>query len=113
MARGQLEFGTTGGPNPADTVAEAMAAFGLQCEEEIVVDDDEFWLWPENEEAFALWCALQTQWTVGMAGVVGLNYPGVESCMRMRGVGKRKRLPLFELIQAMERAALEEWAAKR
>ena len=113
MARGQLEFEAEGGSKGADELVEALAAFGLHCEDDAVLDQDEFWLWPENEKAFAIWCALQTQWTVGMAGVVGLNYSGVESCMRMHGIGKRKWPALFGLIQAMERAALNEWAAQR
>lgn len=117
MARGQLKFEaedeSVSSDEAAETLAEAFAAFGLRCEDDAVLDEDEFWLWPENEKAFALWCAVQSQWVVGPSGVLGLNYPGVESCMRMRGIGKRKWPALFELIQAMERAALNEWAAQR
>ncbi|MFC5548201.1 DUF1799 domain-containing protein [Massilia aerilata] len=113
MARGQLEFGGVHESDPANSMAEALAAFGLQFEEGVVLDEDEYWLWPENEEAFLMWCALQTQWTVGMAGAVGLNYAGVESCLRLHGVSKKTRSQLFGSIQAMERVALEEWAAKR
>lgn len=90
-----------------------MAAFGLYCEDGLAVDDDEFWLWPENEEAFWIWCSLQTQWVMGMAGPTGLNYSGVESFLRMRGVGKKKRHQLFGMILVMERAALDEWDSKR
>jgi len=113
MARGQLQFEAEGRSKPSDEIAEALAAFGLQCEDDTILDEDEFWLWPENEGALAFWCAVQTQWTVGMAGVIGLNYSGVESCMRMRGISKRERPALFALIQAMERAAMNEWAAQR
>lgn len=92
----------------------ALAAFGLQAIGDIQIDPDEFWLWPENDEPFRLWLSLQTQWYVaGMGGPIGLNYPGVETCMRLRGMKRRKRIRAFEQIQAMENATLEEWARKR
>lgn len=94
-------------------MAEALAALGLYSEDEIVIDDDEFWLWPESVDAFRFWCSIQTQWVVGMAGRVGLNYPAVESCMRLHGIPKKKQPELFGLIQAMESAVLEVWAEKR
>ena len=90
-----------------------MAALGIYCEEPVVIDDDEFWLWPESEDAFQLWLAIQTQWVVGMAGPVGLNYTGVETCMRMHGIKKSVQQQLFGSIQVMEQAALDEWASKR
>jgi hypothetical protein len=48
-----------------------------------------------------------------MAGATGLNYPGVETCMRMHGLPRKKQPQLFAAIQVMEQAALEEWASKR
>jgi hypothetical protein len=113
MARGQLRLRAQDESEASSEVAEAMAALGLYCEEELVIDEDEFWLWPENEEAFWTWCAVQTQWVTGMAGAVGLNYAGVESCLRMRGLGKGRRRQLFAMVQVMEQSALEEWASKR
>lgn len=87
---------------------------GLYVEGELSFDDDnEFWLWPENEEAFLFWMAIQTQWNTSMAGPTGLNYQSVEICMRRRGVKPGGRNRLFELVQAMERAALDEWANSR
>lgn len=112
QARGQLQIGQGNEPAADEFMAEALASLGLYCEDENVVDEEEFWLWPENEEAWWLWCAVQTQWVVGMAGPVGLSYPGVEACLRMRGLPALKVPELFGLIQAMESAALEEWAAK-
>ena len=111
MARGQLQWGGQDDPKATDAVSEALAALGLYCEDDIVIDE-EFWLWPENEEVFLLWCALQTQWISGMGGAIGMNYAGVEACMRLRGVGKKKAPRFFVSIQAMERATLEEWSAK-
>lgn len=90
-----------------------MAALGIFCEDETVVEDDEFWLWPENEDVFWLWVSIQTQWVVGMAGRVGLDYSGVEACMRMRGIKKNQQQRIFALIQMMENAALDEWSRQR
>lgn len=75
-----------------------------------MLQQDEYWLWPENEEPFVLWLSLQTQWAVGIQGPVGLNYQGVEACMRMRGVKPKDRQRLFSLVQMMEQAALSGWA---
>lgn len=113
LAGGQLDLRVDDEPDAVDTVAEAMAALGIFCEEPVVIEDDEFWLWPENETAFSIWLALQTQWLIGMTGPTGLNYSGVETCMRMRGYSKKVQQQLFGSIQVMEQAALEEWASKR
>lgn len=93
-------------------MAEALAANGLYCEEPVLVDEDEFWLWPENKEAFWFWLSIQTQWQKDMERRVGLNYAGVEAAMRMSGIRRKERPQLYKLIQVMESAALEEWAAK-
>lgn len=112
MARGQIEFGTDA-PAEHDHVNEALAAMGLCAEGGVTLQEDEYWLWPENDEAFSMWLAVQTQWSAGMGGATGLNYPGVETCLRLRGLKKRAQQKHFLLIQMMERACLEEWARKR
>lgn len=112
MARGDLRMG--GEAVKAEKhVNDALAAFGLYAVDDQVLEQDEYWLWPENEEAFELWLGLQTQWNVGMAGAFGLDYTGVEACMRMRDIRKKKRNRLFAMVQLMEQACLEEWAEKR
>lgn len=112
MARGQIEFGEET-PAEKERVNDALAFLGLYAEEADVIQQDEYWLWPENDEAFSMWLAVQTQWNASMAGATGLNYPGVEVCLRMRGIKKKARSRMFLLIQMMERACLEEWANKR
>ena len=112
MARGQIEFGDDE-PAEREHVDNALAAMGMVAEEDVDLEEDEYWLWPENEEVFGMWCAVQTQWNVGMAGATGLHYPGVEACMRMRALKKKARQDTFLLIQMMERACLEEWARQR
>lgn len=112
MARGRIEFGGSA-PQVEENINEALAAFGLYAEGGIVLEQDEYWLWPENEEAFGVWLAIQTQWSVGMAGATGLDYPGVETCLRMHGFKPKARQRLFLQVQMMERACLEEWAHRK
>jgi len=113
LARGQLDLDPSAGESVSDELADAFAGLGLEFEPDLAVGQDEFWLWPENEEVFWLWAGLQTQWVVGMAGATGMNYASVESDMRMLGIPNKKRRDYYLLIKNMEQAALEEWASKR
>ena len=118
MACGQLKFA---GDLAKDQEAaegerdEAAAAFGLLIEEpeQQANADDEFYLWSENVDTFNLWCAIQTQWRVGMSGPTGLDYAGVKSGLSMRGVSDKKQEKHFPGLQAMERATLDEWSKNR
>jgi len=112
MARGQIEFE---GANRAEVehTNDGLAAMGLQLVDDLEAQQDEYWLWPENDEAFGFWLSVQTQWNASMGGATGLNYPGVETCLRLRGLKKKARQHLFLLTQMMERACLEEWAQQR
>lgn len=74
---------------------------------------EEIYLWPENVRAWNTFQSAQSQWIVGMGGATGLNYPGVESMLRMCGIPRREWPDLFGLIQEMERATLEVWDEKR
>lgn len=112
MACGQLRFGGDDDAEPEDTVAEALAAFGLVAESLLELDD-EFWLWPENEPVFCLWLAVQTQWDMADGARYKLNYPGVKVVMEMRSVRKRDRDVFFSRLQVMEQACLSEWARNR
>lgn len=112
MARGQIEFEGTQRAE-AEHTNDGLAAMGLQMVEDLEPQQDEYWLWPENEEAFGFWLSIQTQWSAGMGGATGLNYPGVEVCLRLRGLKKKARQHMFLLTQMMERACLEEWARQR
>jgi hypothetical protein len=112
-ARGQLSINAQDDEDVVDDLAEAFAALGLKCEDSLVIDQDEFWLWPENEEVFWLWLGLQTQWMTSMAGAVGLSYASVEAYLRMKDIPKKKRKQIFPLIQQMEQATLEEWASQQ
>lgn len=88
--------------------AEIHAALG---------DDEEghYQVWAENVDTIETFLALQTQWRLGpMGGYLGLDYPGVQAALGMRGVRKpADRRRMFDDLQAMERAALAVLNAKR
>lgn len=53
-----------------------------------------------------LFTRLSTQWRYGgMGGIIGLDYPSLESVMRMLRV--KDKAGILDQIQTMERAALE------
>jgi hypothetical protein len=115
MARGQLRIDQAEqtDDSPEDEVTAALAAFGLEATEPLELDET-FALWPECLRVFNLWISVQTQWRIsGMGGATGLDYAGVEACMRMRGVHKTEWVSVFADLQVMERAALREWASQK
>lgn len=67
-------------------------------------------LWPCNARVWSIWCRLQTQWMVGGMGgtVTGLNYTSVLAALDLL-VPRRRRLEVFEVLQGMERVALDVW----
>ena len=84
--------------------AEQMAAGGYEPE-----DFEPFEVWPENWPAWLLFCRLRTQWRVGMNGATGLVYASVLALIdRQTDLTQRERDELFEDIQSMELAALDE-----
>lgn len=70
-----------------------------------------FYLWPECNALWTLWGSCQTLWRKGVQGREGLDYAGL--CAYLREVARikpRKFQEVFACLQAMERAALDEWA---
>lgn len=61
-------------------------------------------LLPENAPAWGLWAAVQTQWRVGMAGAIGLDYPAVWLVAGTMGVEMHEAN--LGRIRALEREAL-------
>jgi hypothetical protein len=120
-ARGDLRIPAGEGkepePEPGEHINKAFAAFGLVLEEPIVLEE-EFFLWPENVTGFNFWLSVQTQWKwvsrpIGMGGAIpfrtGLDYPGVDICLRQLDASKKEKRWYFSALQAMERSALDEW----
>ena len=63
-------------------------------------------IWPDQVAVVNLFSASLTQWRMGPAGPIGLDYSAVESIMRMRKVPARDRSAMLDDIRIMERAAL-------
>jgi hypothetical protein len=88
-----------------DTEAEdaALAAIGL-----VRVDrpDTTCELWPENEPAVDLFCAVLTQWQMGPGGPVGLRYEALPVVLDLHQVPAGERRERFEQLRVMECEAL-------
>ncbi|MBI2313586.1 MAG: DUF1799 domain-containing protein [Betaproteobacteria bacterium] len=87
--------------------AEAWAQMGAETEDDgkEVVE-----LWPENEEAFWIFCGLATQWRL-VAGMGGVQYQGLDYAAlwpTLDGLGVKDPPAMFRALQVMERAALPE-----
>lgn len=73
-------------------------------------------LWPCNATAVRVFCAMQTQWRVGMAGATGLDYAALPTVLDMLGmsfVDASHRQKTFSKVQTLEREFLAAWAKKR
>lgn len=68
--------------------------------------------WPDNESAYFMFAALQTQWRVGMAGATGLDYAAFPVVLRMHGVPKSEWQALMADMPVMEMAALMAMAER-
>jgi hypothetical protein len=83
-----------------------LAAFGIDVAQP---EQEDFSVWQDCWETLKLFLSLSTQWnflaTMEAAYRTGLNYSAVESAMRLKRV--KNKAEMFELIQVMERAALD------
>lgn len=48
-----------------------------------------------------------------MSGPTGLDYQGVSAYLDLQGLDRDQRREALELLQACERATLDEWAKQR
>lgn len=98
----------SGGPSQEDL---AMAAvFGFTPEDFIQAPVA---VWPDCWQAVQLFESLATQWRMGFAGPVGLDYAAVPAVMRLTGVPAADRKDVFADLQIMEYAALEALSEQR
>lgn len=89
---------------------KAAAAFGL-----VLVRDSSAGLpelWPEHVPAMRLFEAMQTQWVVGPAGPIGLNYEALPVVEKRLGLSKRDLRVTFAHLQTMEVEALKWFGEK-
>ena len=69
-------------------------------------------IWPENVQAYELFCAMDTQWRIGMAGPTGLDYAALPMALRMIGAARADWQQLMADVRVMESAALQAMRSK-
>lgn len=92
------------------SVEEAQGRLGLPAD--LISDSETFrhsgnGIYPDNVQTVDVFRGMLTQWIMGPAGPVGLNYVPLDRVMRSRGVAPENENDVFEGFQIMERAALE------
>lgn len=100
-------------------VEDAARAFGLDAA--AVADagpalSADIEVWPDNADAVRLFAAMLTQWRVGAAGPVGLDYGVLPLLVRHLGLRKRRARAALAGLQVMEAEALawfDEWRQHR
>ena len=91
-----------------------MDAFGAPPDEWVEALESEvveFEVEPDNWDTVTLFTRVSTQWRYGFAGPTGLDYHGVEACMRLSGTAADPET--FAWLQLMEFAALREFSEQR
>lgn len=64
-------------------------------------------IWPDNVAAVRVFAAIQTQWTIGPAGPIGLRYEVLPVVFDLLEIHE-DRPDLFDALRVMESAALGE-----
>lgn len=123
-ARGQLHTPHPDDPDddPQTEVDNALGVWGLQIvdagedEEPVRVKTKKCYLWPCNVPTYNIWQRLQTQWRrAGMDNTpTGLDYTAVTAYLvDVLRTPAKQRPEIFEGLQAMECATLDEWNKQR
>ena len=73
---------------------------------------EDFEVWPENWPALQMFLRVQTQWRVGMNGLIGLDYGAVAWLLSLYSETDQHR-ELLEALQIMEGAVLAATASKK
>ena len=69
-------------------------------------------IWPDNVMAVDVFIAMTTQWVIGPAGAVGLNYASLAEVWRRLKVPPELRDGVFSDLRVMEGAALKKMREK-
>lgn len=78
------------------------------------IEEEVIEIWAANEQSFACFESLMTQWRTGMGGPTGFDYSVVPFVMDMVGVrGKKRRREVFRDLRVMEKQALRTMAENR
>lgn len=93
-------------PQGSPAERQALAAAGFPVEEAPAAAAEPPALWPENERPVALFVALMTQWRLGPAGPVGLDYSALPLLGGWRRLPPRHRARCLAGIQVLEAETL-------
>jgi len=64
-------------------------------------------IWPDNYQAYLLFCTMDTQWRIGMSGPTGLDYAALPMALRMIAAPRTDWQQLMADVRVMESAALQ------
>lgn len=84
-----------------------MGLIGAPLPSDLQYGSSDVVVWAENAAAVELFARVMTQWRMGPAGPVGLDYAVVLAMMRLYRV--RDRESVMEDLQTMEARALERF----
>jgi hypothetical protein len=87
----------------------AANAFNIVSDETTPADPT-FEVWEENWAAVQMFLRLQTQWRMGMNGVIGLDYGAAEWLFRLYAA--KEPASLLEDLQVIEAAAMAKLNAE-
>ena len=106
-------YWASGGKRVEDKTKDDAAAFGITLPEPKKKESDDFEVWDDNWDIVMMFLRMQTQWTVSMAGYVGLKY---EVLLVSGGLfdlyDVENRREVLEGLRIMESAALTEFSKK-
>ncbi len=92
--------------------AAALAVFGLTPEDFPELDDT-VEIWPDNDTAVRVFCAMQSQWRVGFAGATGMDYAALPAVLSLLGIPADEHPDTFDCLRVMEAEALTVMESKR
>ncbi len=70
-------------------------------------------LWPENIPAADAFTALSTQWRMGTAGPIGLDYTSIPPVLRLLGHPRAQWSDTFDCLRILEDEALKVMGERR
>lgn len=70
------------------------------------MDDTAVGIWPDNLAAVNVLIAMATQWRVGMAGPIGLDYNVLPAVFRLQAIPRKDWPDTFDCVRILEAEAM-------